>query len=74
VTGRINGASILERVPIGAASWLVLCEDRQEGCVRYRVGISSARDQLDEDALHATLASARADFEARRTLAAGAKA
>jgi hypothetical protein len=74
VSARINGASILERVRIGATSWVVLCEDRGEEHTRYRVGISRADGELDEDALHVTLESARADFEARRTLATVAKA
>jgi hypothetical protein len=71
---RLNGETILERVRIGAASWVVLCEDRREEHTRYRVGISRTHGELDEDALHVTLESARADFEARRALAAVAKA
>jgi len=74
VATRLNGETILERVRIGAASWLVLCENRRDEHTRYRVGISRTHGELDEDALHVTLASARADFEARRALATGVKA
>ena len=71
---RLNGERILERVRIGATRWLVLSEDRQHALTRYRVGISRARGELDDDALHATLESARADFAARRALAPRPKA
>jgi hypothetical protein len=73
VSSRINGASILARVQLGPARWLVLCEDGADDCTRYRVGYATVAGHLSEDALHVTRESAQADFDARWALATGGK-
>jgi hypothetical protein len=70
----IDGAQILERARMGATHWLVLCEERRNPEPRWRVGLATPDGHLTEDALHTTLASAQADFSARRVLATDGKA